>query len=295
MSQPLRQRVSLACLITVGGLLIGSCDKAPTQPTPPVGPPGPTVLRSTGPIAFVSNRDGTDAIYLANEDGSAVTRLTEGWAPAWSKDGQRITFVRAHHIYVINVGGSGLQQIAPGYRPSWSPDGALIAFDDFESIYTVNANGSNRRAVYSKHSPLQPVWSPRGGLIAFYVSAYDLPDSFPGLGVVTDDGSDVRHIGPFDAWQPAWSPDGSQVAFLTRSGIGVVDADGSGENRPVVGEILDVDWTADGRLIFTRPITPNYGGPSRIFIIDGGERQLIPDATAPARTDYRDSQVAWVR
>lgn len=58
------------------------------------------------------------------------------------------------------------------------------------------------------------------------------------------------------------------------------------------GEILDVDWTADGRLIFTRTISATA---SRIFTSDGPKRQTIPDATAPVRPDYRDWQVAWLR
>jgi Tol biopolymer transport system component len=76
---------------------------------------------STGPIAFVTDRDGTEQIYLANADGSAVRRLTPGAAPAWSRDGQRLAFYRAQEIYVINVDRSGLQHLAGGWEPDWSP------------------------------------------------------------------------------------------------------------------------------------------------------------------------------
>src|SRR5262245_16849209 len=50
-------------------------------------------------IAFVSTRDGggppagfrtVPYIYVANADGSGVTRLTQGASPNWSPDGQRI-------------------------------------------------------------------------------------------------------------------------------------------------------------------------------------------------------------
>jgi hypothetical protein len=89
---------------------------------------------------------------------------------------------------------------------------------------------------------------------------------------------------------------------LTFSGIEVVSSDGSGGRLLVAavdGEISNVDWTHDGRLVFGRwmGIPDRDGrGPSRIFISDGGtERQLIPDATAPARQIYRDWQVAWFR
>ena len=48
-------------------------------------------------IAFVSNRDGNDEIYVMNADGTAVTRLTmnpgEDGGPIWSPDGKQILFV----------------------------------------------------------------------------------------------------------------------------------------------------------------------------------------------------------
>ena len=57
--------------------------------------------------------------------------------------------------------------------------------------------------------------------------------------------------------------------------------------------LLIPDWTPDGRLIDTKG---TYPGPTRIFISDGGtERQLIPDATAPARPSYRDWSAVWLR
>jgi hypothetical protein len=70
------------------GLLFLSCggnnNRVPTEPTPVPGP------QSTGPIAFVSDRDGTEAVYLANEDGSLVPRLTDGRMSVWSSDGRKI-------------------------------------------------------------------------------------------------------------------------------------------------------------------------------------------------------------
>ena len=85
-------------LSVVLGLLLVSCDKRvlPTQPTGPE----PVVLppRSTGPIAFVSDRDGTNRIYLANEDGSAVTPLIAG--DAVNVDG-------SNRRSVFNSGGHG--------------------------------------------------------------------------------------------------------------------------------------------------------------------------------------------
>ncbi|HZN83513.1 MAG TPA: hypothetical protein VFC01_28085, partial [Mycobacterium sp.] len=51
---------------------------------------------SPGLIAFVSDREGSDALFLMRPDGSGVRRLTGELPPvshpSWSADGQRIAF-----------------------------------------------------------------------------------------------------------------------------------------------------------------------------------------------------------
>ena len=132
------------------------------------------------------------------------------------------------------------------------------------------------------------------------------------------DGSDARQLGgpgvgrpSASCWSggeaslsdgswPAWSPDGSEFAFVSDRGGGsaqfsihVARADGSGRRLRVPAPAAYPDWTPDGRLIYTKG---PHDGPRRIFISDGGtERQLIPDATAPARPSYSDSQAVWLR
>jgi Tol biopolymer transport system component len=289
MSKPVRGPVPAACLTVAIGLLFVSCDKnrVPTEPTPVPGP------RSTGPIAFVSDRDGTEAVYLANEDGSVVTRLSDGRSPAWSSDGGKIALWRPQDIYVINVDGSGLQRLFGGWEPDWSPDGRLIAFRYItETIFAAEVDGSNRRRLYeSEYGAFGPDWSPDGQRIVFAVGSF-VEDCPLGLWVMNADGSGPQCIGVSDGWAPAWSPDGSQIAFISHAGIGIVSPDGSARRLQVAGNIADVEWTPDGRLIYTR----SAGGGRRIFISEGGvERQLIPEATAPLRAAYHDMDVVWRR
>jgi dipeptidyl aminopeptidase/acylaminoacyl peptidase len=67
----------------------------------------------SGLIAFVSDRDGSEALFVMRSDGSGVRRLTGELPavshPSWSADGQRIAFnagsPTASDIYLINRDG----------------------------------------------------------------------------------------------------------------------------------------------------------------------------------------------
>jgi Tol biopolymer transport system component len=263
----------------------------------------------------VSNRDGTNRIYLANEDGSAVTPLVAGSSPAWASDGRQIAFAVGEFIHVIDVDGSGDRVIAgSGQEPAWSPDGRTLVFASLSvdsGLELVNPDGSNRRSLFDigAYFSFSPKWSPDGRRILFSINNGYYDWCF-GLWTVNADGSDVRQLGGpgvggpsascdfavgaslSDALEAAWSPDGSEIAFRSDRGIEVARADGSGRHLRVPGPAFDPDWTPDGRLIYTKG---PFDGPARIFISDGSERQLIPEATAPSRPNYRDGEVAWRR
>jgi Tol biopolymer transport system component len=97
-------------------------------------------------IAFVSDREGSDALFVMRSDGSGVRRLTGDLPavshPAWSADGQQIAFnagsPTASDIYLINLDGSGLTKITnhagANFYPTWSPDGSRLAFSSNETV-----------------------------------------------------------------------------------------------------------------------------------------------------------------
>ena len=83
-------------------------------------------------IAFNSNRDDNNDIYVANVDGTGLRRLTNNPAidtsPTWSPNSQQIAFTSdrtgAPQIYVIGADGTGLRRLTyESYcdRPTWSP------------------------------------------------------------------------------------------------------------------------------------------------------------------------------
>ena len=93
----------------------------------------------TTKIAFVSNRDGNDEIYMMDYDGANPTRITfnkiKDYMPAWSPDQRTLAFTS------YRAGGAGLylRNIYEGtettvatkgtnYSAAFSPDGKKLAF-----------------------------------------------------------------------------------------------------------------------------------------------------------------------
>ncbi|MFP4205848.1 MAG: TolB family protein [Spirochaetaceae bacterium] len=70
-------------------------------------------------IAFVATHDGDAEIYVADADGTNVTKLTDNEAtdasPRWSPDGSRIIFVSDRegdfNIYTMKPDGSDLRML----------------------------------------------------------------------------------------------------------------------------------------------------------------------------------------
>ena len=91
--------------------------------------------------AFASSRDGQRDLYVINDNGSALTRLTDAGVDggfAWSPGGTAIAFGAAVggvlELFVMQPDGSNKTRLTynVGFEattPSWSSDGSRIAFD----------------------------------------------------------------------------------------------------------------------------------------------------------------------
>ena len=225
---------------------------------------------STAPIAFVSDRDGNDEIYVMNADGTGQTRLsddpTHGTAPVWSPSGAEIAFESDRdgndEIYVMNTDGTGQTNLTDNSAtdgvPTWSPDGAKIAFesdrDGNREIYVMNADGTGQTNLTSNPATDGvPAWSPDGSKITFF----SYRDGNPEIYVMNADGTDQTRLtdNPALDRDPVWSPDGSQIAFWSFQSanweIYVMNADGTGQtnltNTP--GWDGDYTWSPDGSQI----------------------------------------------
>ena len=79
-------------------------------------------LDSDSIIAFTSNRDGNNEIYLMKADGTLQTRITNNSAvdmwPEWSPDGQKIAFISDRNgsldIFIMNSDGTEPVCLTPG-------------------------------------------------------------------------------------------------------------------------------------------------------------------------------------
>ena len=67
---------------------------------------GSSIYGVEGKIAFTSNRDGEEAIYIMDADGGNPFELTEGSNPSWLPDGQSISFLYRGGLWVTDLNGS---------------------------------------------------------------------------------------------------------------------------------------------------------------------------------------------
>ena len=221
-------------------------------------------------IAFVSDRDGSENVWVANADGSEPRKLSsdsgtvEFASPSWSPDGTHVVAsrtkwgLRTFELWAYHVDGGRGVQITEAKRDSDTP--------------------SDERA-----NALGPVYSPEGRYL-YYArkdGGFDYDVRLPLWQVVRRDlhnGSEDTLTGAQgSAMRPALSPDGSILTYVTRyrgeSGLRLRDLR-SGEDR----------WLAypaqrdDQESRFTRDLFPGYAftpdGSAVIYTNEGGIRRV---------------------
>jgi Tol biopolymer transport system component len=129
---------------------------------------------------------------------------------------------------------------------AWSPDGAHLAIlNDLEPggrrLYIMDADGSNLRVLVDDAvlgGGGEFAWSPEGTRLT-YPSYSDLE---AGIWTVSFDGSAPSLVvSRIVAYGPVWSPDGSQIAYETDRSHFVINADGTGDARPI-DELTYLSW-----------------------------------------------------
>lgn len=220
-------------------------------------------------IAFISDRDGLDRLYVARTDGSQVIPVTVGDAPvaepAWSPDGGAIAYSSRvdgnWDVYVLDLRTGGTSRVtehpAADFQPVWAPDGEGLLLASARSgnleLFLTRLDGTAPRNL-TNHSArdVGGSFSPKGDEIAF--SSNRAVDGTWAVYVMAATGGDVRRVtfGTDHCSSPRWSPDGGILAFK-RERAGSADLlalslrDGS--IRPLVQDARNVHepaWSPDG-------------------------------------------------
>lgn len=179
-------------------------------------------------VAFVSNPGGNPDIWVANVDGSGLTRVTDSpatdGAPSWTADG-RLVFSSDRdgdfELYITTIAGEVAQLTRNTARddfPRVSPDGTRIAFvsqrDGNFEIYSMALDGSDvRRLTVAPAFDAGAAWSPDGASILFHTTR----DGNQRIYMMGADGSRPSRITgntmPQSAISASWSPDGAFFVY----------------------------------------------------------------------------------
>ena len=148
------------------------------------------------------------------------------WA-RWSPDGSRIAFVSdldgEDEIYVMAQDGSGEpEQLTDGgeamrYAPEWSPVGDMVAFGDKDGKLHVLDVASRQLTLVADEANGQMrdyTWSPHGGYLAFSLTD---ETGFSAIHVWERANETLHQVTSdlFHEWNPAWDPDGDYLYYLS--------------------------------------------------------------------------------
>jgi TolB protein len=257
-------------------------------------------------IAFVSNRDGNDEIYITDYDGANPTRITfnkiKDYMPAWSPDQRSIIFTsyRANsvNLYMRNIYEGKETLIATkgtNFSGAFSPDGKKLAFCSSMSeqgnaeIYVLDVETmKTKRLTFNSAADTAPSWSPTGREIAFTSDRTGV--GAPQIYIMDAEGSNVRKVSfggdYFDA--PAWAPTSDRIAYVGRVGnvfdIYVLNLRTNQTTKLTESNARNEtpSWSPDGRhLIFASNLsgsiqiyTIDYDGANLRRLTDKGENKL---------------------
>lgn len=180
-------------------------------------------------IVFKSYRDGSRSLYVMDDDGSNLQRLTAspGLWPAWSPDGKQIAFnakppevplwPQIYAIYIINSDGTGehrlTDEVAVDSHPTWSPNGKDIAFN------------SNRPS--KPGEAVSDIWW---------------------INIATKELRRLTRMADWRITHPRWSPDGEYIAYQRGVDIYLMRPDGRGRHNKI-GKGTWPEWSPDSQSV----------------------------------------------
>lgn len=272
-----------------------------------------------------SNRNGIDAIYVMDADGTNLIKIVSNEINnrstpiefptlfSWSPSGGKIAIIVYGNFYIL-ANPDGKELIALGTNFSdiitiitnlskisrqkdfiWNPEGtkAVFVVNDPDKIYITNADGDNIKqvAIGINESFLGAVtWSHDGKRIAF---------SGRNLWIMNDDGTNLRQFGA--CWGGVWSPDDSKILCDASEEVNdqfirhlyLINAK-SGDKIELIKniEIENPIWSPDGNNILFKSITERRSHAIYVADSSGRNEKLIYEEDSPVEKATVDA-VSW--
>lgn len=259
-------------------------------------------------IAFISDLDGEEEIYVIDQSGSGKQEeLTHGlhamlYSPSWAPDGKRLAFSdKDGKLYVLTLADKHLTQVARDpagemHDYEWSHDGGHIAFtmghpNHFRSIYIWDvSDGQVHRVTSELFNAHDPAWDPKGNYL-YYEAVHEFA---PRLSEVefdfaTDRGEDILALALRKDVKNPFPPESDEVTVTnggasTSAGGKEEAGKEKKEEKPAGYFSIDYDGLADR---VTRVPLPgdDYSGLAAteeylVYVRAGGRFYSRPDSAA---------------
>ncbi len=209
----------------------------------------------SGALVFVSDRDGTEALYWRRLPRSRPRRLTQASEPvrdpALAPDGTRVAFGMGGRIGTVTLATGDVRVVTLGVdfrdaMPAWLPDGQGLVVSTRRSKLPGDGRVARHPLTQTRGlDDTSPVVSPIGNFVVFVREDHLWRVSL-------EDGRTVRLTGGFrKSRAPRFLPSGRLVCLWSEGkqhGIDVLDADG--KNRETL-------WQGS---IYYRTIAPSPDG-----------------------------------
>ena len=195
-------------------------------------------------ITFLSDRDGNRSIYVMNDDGSHVRRLTNTpfkvSGPTWAPDGRQIAFDmdletdpkkwQQYDVFIMNADGTRQRNLtehpSQDSMGSFSPDGRYIAFNSSRAahatleIFVMEITTRKVRKLTDVKFATSASWSPDGKEIAY---EFIIPGAGRHIYIMDANGRRKRPLlrtprhaafgGTLLSFDPHWSPTGKRILY----------------------------------------------------------------------------------
>ncbi len=240
-------------------------------------------------IAFISDRDGHDNLWIARSDGSEPKKLTSESqpftsmiSPAWTPDSRYVVATRrrggSSGLWMYHLDGGSSTRLGA----TVSPDGEFLYYAEYRSgaalpnwqiVRRSMSTGETDRITQADGRAFRPAVSPDGTKLV-YATRYETETGLRVRDLRT--GADEWLIYPIQRdeietspWPSrdvlpslAFTPDGSEILTTFEGRIWRVDM--------ATGEPTEVSFTADVRLALGPDLTEPYGidqGPVRARLV----------------------------